>query len=203
MLSWSSPSCLKVGTGFGRIMLLLVANRSHWCLGPDLVLDIVIEIIANVGTGLKIAGAGVIGVPAGASPASRSGTGPCASTPCRNGPASRPNHWIDVVSANPSFSNSPDVIGSQQHWSIGATISLRTGIRRMDGFQAIVLVCLAATPVDQCDENSAVDVMSTHVDNEMRCSMGWQDIIARGALATDQLGKAYVRTLCRRVHKAE
>ena len=73
----------------------------------------------------------------------------------------------------------------------------------MDGFQAIVLVCLAATPVDQCDENSAVDVMSIHVDNEMRCSMGWQHIVTRGALATDQLGKAYVRTFCRRIRKAE
>ena len=73
----------------------------------------------------------------------------------------------------------------------------------MDGFQAIVLVCLATTPVDQCDEASAVDVMSIHVANEIGCSTGWQDIIARGALATDQLGKAYVRTVCRRLRKVE
>lgn len=68
----------------------------------------------------------------------------------------------------------------------------------MPGFQAIILVCLATTPVDACDENTAVEMQSRHVDNEMKCVMGWQDVIARSAQAGDVGGQTYVRTLCRK-----
>jgi hypothetical protein len=74
----------------------------------------------------------------------------------------------------------------------------------MDGFQAIVLVCLASTPKPDCVESNAIDVMSTHVANELGCTSGWQEIIARGALkermgTTNPGGETYVKTLCKRV----
>ena len=69
---------------------------------------------------------------------------------------------------------------------------------RMDGFQAVILICLASVPVEQCNEQTAVDVLSKHVDNELGCSSGWEDVIARSAQAYDIGRDAYVRTLCRR-----
>ncbi len=68
----------------------------------------------------------------------------------------------------------------------------------MDGFQAIILVCLVALPPDQCDEQTATDVLSKHVANEMGCFSGWQDVIARSAQAYEIGKDVYVRTLCRR-----
>lgn len=68
----------------------------------------------------------------------------------------------------------------------------------MPGFQAIILVCLAAIPADSCDEQTAVEVLSKHVDNELSCVIGWQDVIARSAQASDVGGQTYVRTLCRK-----
>lgn len=73
----------------------------------------------------------------------------------------------------------------------------------MPGFQAIILVCLATTPIDACDENTAVEIQSRHVDNEMKCAMGWQDVIARSAQARDIGAQTYVRTLCRRSSSEE
>ena len=70
----------------------------------------------------------------------------------------------------------------------------------MDGFQAIILVCLKGTPADQCTEQNAVEVLSTHVANELGCLTGWQDVIARSAQGRDT-GQTYVRTLCRRSGK--
>ena len=70
----------------------------------------------------------------------------------------------------------------------------------MDAFQAIVLVCLAKTAVDQCDETTALDVLSTLVDNELQCTMGWQDLIARSPLSADVGRTVYIRTICRREH---
>ena len=69
---------------------------------------------------------------------------------------------------------------------------------RMDGFQAVILICLASVPVEQCNEQTAVDVLSKHVDNELGCASGWEDVIARSAQAYDIGRDAYVRTLCRR-----
>jgi hypothetical protein len=41
--------------------------------------------------------------------------------------------------------------------------------------------------------------MSKVVDNELGCTSGWQEVIARSALH-DRIGKqAYLRTICRRV----
>lgn len=68
----------------------------------------------------------------------------------------------------------------------------------MEAFQAIVLVCLSSVPVDRCDEHTALDVLSTEVDNELQCTMGWQDLIARTPLSADVGKTLYIRTICRR-----
>jgi hypothetical protein len=68
----------------------------------------------------------------------------------------------------------------------------------MNGFVAIILVCLNSTPADSCTEETAADVMSTIVRSELQCTMGWQEVVGRSALR-DEIGKsAYVKTICRR-----
>lgn len=68
----------------------------------------------------------------------------------------------------------------------------------MTEFVAIILICLNAVPIEQCDERSAADVMSTVVRNELGCASGWQDVIARSPLGREVGTTAYVRTICRR-----
>lgn len=65
-------------------------------------------------------------------------------------------------------------------------------------FVAVTLICLNTVPADACNETNAVDVLSTVVENELRCTAGWQEDIARSALR-ESVGKTtYVRTICRR-----
>ena len=72
----------------------------------------------------------------------------------------------------------------------------------MSGFVAIVLICQMSLPPEACDEASARDVMSVRVDNEIGCTNGWQDVVARSPLA-DDIGKgSYVKTICRRAEAA-
>jgi hypothetical protein len=72
----------------------------------------------------------------------------------------------------------------------------------MSGFVAIILICQMSLPADACDEASARDVMSVRVDNEIGCTNGWQDVVARSPLA-DDIGKgSYVKTICRRTELA-
>lgn len=69
----------------------------------------------------------------------------------------------------------------------------------MNGFAAIILVCLRSVATDACDETNAIDILSTRVASEMQCTMGWQEVIARGALR-DGLGTdSYLKTVCRRL----
>ena len=68
----------------------------------------------------------------------------------------------------------------------------------VQGFQAIVLICLAGTPTQDCAEANAVVYQSIHVDNELGCSTGWEEIIARGGLKESLAGGNYIKTLCRR-----
>ena len=68
----------------------------------------------------------------------------------------------------------------------------------MNPFVAIILICLNTVAPAACDEKTAADVLSTGVENELSCVMGWQDVIARSALAADIGKTAYVKTLCRR-----
>jgi hypothetical protein len=68
----------------------------------------------------------------------------------------------------------------------------------MNSFVAIILICMNTVPSEQCNEDTAADVMSTPVDNELGCASGWQDVIARSPLGREVGTTAYVRTLCRR-----
>lgn len=68
----------------------------------------------------------------------------------------------------------------------------------MNGFQAIVLICLAGTPHEACVEDNAVVFRSVHVGNELGCTNGWQEIIARGGLQESLKGGNYLKTLCKR-----
>ena len=68
----------------------------------------------------------------------------------------------------------------------------------MTEFVAIILICLNTVPIEQCDERTAADVMSTVVENELGCASGWQDVIARSPLGREVGTTAYVRTICRR-----
>jgi hypothetical protein len=65
-------------------------------------------------------------------------------------------------------------------------------------FVAVILVCLNSVMPSACNEKTAVDVLSNGVESELNCVMGWQDVIARSALAHDVGKTAYVKTLCRR-----
>ena len=68
----------------------------------------------------------------------------------------------------------------------------------MNPFVAVILICLNTVAPEACDETTAADVLSTGVENELSCVMGWQDVIARSALAAEIGRTAYVKTLCRR-----
>ena len=68
----------------------------------------------------------------------------------------------------------------------------------MTGFQAVVLICLASTQTPDCDESNAIVSRSVHVANELGCTSGWQEIIARGGLRESLKDGSYLKTLCRR-----
>jgi hypothetical protein len=68
----------------------------------------------------------------------------------------------------------------------------------MNGFVAIVLICLNTVPQKACTEETASDVLSTVVDSELDCNFGWQEIVGRSPLAGRIGSTAYVKTLCRR-----
>ena len=68
----------------------------------------------------------------------------------------------------------------------------------MNSFVAVILICLNTVAPEACDETIAADVLSTGVENELSCVMGWQDVVARSALAAEIGRTAYVKTLCRR-----
>jgi hypothetical protein len=65
-------------------------------------------------------------------------------------------------------------------------------------FVAVILICLNTVAPEACNETTAADVLSNDVENELSCVMGWQDVVARSALAHDIGKTAYVKTLCRR-----
>jgi hypothetical protein len=72
-------------------------------------------------------------------------------------------------------------------------------------FAAVLLVCLGAVPREACTEDTAADVRSIVVDNELGCAVGWQELIARAApeerAGAD--GSTYLKTICRRVRPGE
>lgn len=71
----------------------------------------------------------------------------------------------------------------------------------MNGFQAIVLICLSTTPQPECDETNAIVSRSTHVNNELGCTSGWQEIVARGGLKESLANGNYLKTMCKREKK--
>jgi hypothetical protein len=68
----------------------------------------------------------------------------------------------------------------------------------MTPFVAVILVCLDTVAPAACSETTAVDELSIGVENELGCAIGWQDVVARSALARGVGKSAYVKTLCRR-----
>lgn len=68
----------------------------------------------------------------------------------------------------------------------------------MNPFVAVILICPNSVASEACDEKTAADVLSTGVENELSCVMGWQDVVARSALASEIGRTADVKTLCRR-----
>jgi hypothetical protein len=68
----------------------------------------------------------------------------------------------------------------------------------MQQFVAIVLICLKSVAPENCSEATAADVMSIPADSELTCTTGWQDIVARSALAGGIGTESYVKTVCRR-----
>jgi hypothetical protein len=68
----------------------------------------------------------------------------------------------------------------------------------MSIFTAVILVCQLSTPAQACDEMSAIDVISTQVENELACMHGAQEVVARGALREGVGDTLYVKTICRR-----
>jgi hypothetical protein len=60
------------------------------------------------------------------------------------------------------------------------------------------MICLATTPRDACGDENALVFRSIHVDNELGCTSGWQEIIARGGLRESLVNGNYIKTLCRR-----
>jgi hypothetical protein len=72
----------------------------------------------------------------------------------------------------------------------------------MSSFIAIILICQMSLPSDDCNEANARAVMLVRADNQIGCTNGWQDVVARSPLA-DDIGKAsYVKTICRRAEPA-
>lgn len=71
----------------------------------------------------------------------------------------------------------------------------------MASFVAIVLVCLKPVSPEACDEKTAVDYMSTTVSSELRCTMGWQEVIASTALREGIGTTTYLKTICRPVRE--
>ena len=68
----------------------------------------------------------------------------------------------------------------------------------MHVFTAVILVCHLSTPVPACDEMTAVDVISTQAPNELICTHGAQEIVARGALREGVGDTLYVKSICRK-----
>lgn len=67
----------------------------------------------------------------------------------------------------------------------------------MPDFAAILLVCLASLPPEQCAEATAVEMRSTIVRNELGCTQGWQELIAHEPQAASG-EPVYLKTACRR-----
>ena len=91
-------------------------------------------------------------------------------------------------------------------WATGRPISQagtlahdRWRLRVPLGFAAILLVCLATLPQQQCDETTAIELRSIVVDNELGCATGWQELLARAPDRPPGEPPTYLKTVCRRI----
>jgi hypothetical protein len=82
-------------------------------------------------------------------------------------------------------------------WESERAVRSFVGELPVNDFVAIILICLNTVAPAACDETTAADVLSTGVENELSCVMGWQDVVARSAFAADIGKTAYIKTLCR------
>jgi hypothetical protein len=69
----------------------------------------------------------------------------------------------------------------------------------MDRFVGVILICLNTVAPADCNEETASDVLSNEVQNELGCTTGWQEVIGRSALRNEVGRTAYVKTLCHRI----
>jgi hypothetical protein len=72
----------------------------------------------------------------------------------------------------------------------------------MSSFVALILICQMSLPSDACGETSARGVTLVGADNEIGCTAGWQDVMARSPLADDIGGGSCVKAICRRAEPA-
>jgi hypothetical protein len=66
------------------------------------------------------------------------------------------------------------------------------------GFVAVILICANTIASTDCTEANALDVLSMGAENELQCTQGWQDLVARSAFGKDVGTTAYIRTRCTR-----
>ena len=69
----------------------------------------------------------------------------------------------------------------------------------MSAFIAVVLICANGVPKDKCTDTRATEVRKVRVTNELGCTNGWQEIIARTDLREEIGRTSYLKTECRRV----
>ncbi len=69
----------------------------------------------------------------------------------------------------------------------------------MNSFIAVVLVCANGLAQAACTDEQAIEVRKVKVANELGCTSGWQEIIARTDLREEIGRTAYLKTECRRV----
>ncbi len=69
----------------------------------------------------------------------------------------------------------------------------------MNSFIAVVLVCANGLAQEACTDDRAIEVRKVRVANELGCTSGWQEIIARTDLREEIGRTAYLKTECRRV----
>lgn len=66
------------------------------------------------------------------------------------------------------------------------------------GFIAVILICANSIASTDCTEDNALDVMSMGAQNELQCTQGWEDLVARSAFGKEVGTTAYIRTRCTR-----
>lgn len=72
----------------------------------------------------------------------------------------------------------------------------------MNAFIAVVLICANGIATQDCTDERASEVRKVRVANELGCTSGWQEIIARTDRREEIGTTSYLKTECRRVKAA-